>query len=52
MTTYSLKNLSDLFDIPQEKRALCFRELEQAMLLAELAFGDDAPAYMQAARSR
>lgn len=48
MKTYSLKNLSDLFDIPQEKRAQCFRELEQSMLLAELAFGDDAPAYMQA----
>lgn len=43
MTTYTLKTLSDLFAIPQEKRALCFLEIEQAMLLAELAFGDGAP---------
>ena len=43
MTTYSIKSLSDLFAIPQDKRALCFREIEQAMLLAELAFGDGAP---------
>jgi len=48
VTTYSLKTLSDLYAVPQDKRELCFRELEQAMLLAELAFGDDAPLYMKA----
>jgi hypothetical protein len=46
MKTYLLKTLDDLFRIPSDRREACFRELQYAMELHSLAFGDeDAPPF-------
>ena len=42
MSTYQLSTISDLLRIPSDRRAECFKELEIALQLHELAFGDAA----------
>ena len=40
MKTYQLKTFNDLLKIPADRRAACFRDLEYALSLHELACGD------------
>lgn len=42
MTTYEIDRIADLLKVPIERRAACLRELEYALALHELAFGEDA----------
>ena len=42
MTTYKIDRITDLLKVPAERRTDCLRELEYALCLHELAFGEDA----------
>lgn len=42
MTTYEIDRIADLLKVPLERRAACLRELEYALALHELAFGEEA----------
>lgn len=41
--TYVIKTLNDLLLVPAERRGALFDEIEQSLLLYELAWGDDLP---------
>ena len=41
--TYVIKTLNDLLKVPPERRRDLFDEIEQGLLLYELAWGDDDP---------
>jgi len=41
--TYVIKRLNDLLKVPAERRRELFDEIEQGLLLYELAWGDDDP---------
>ena len=43
MKTYQLNTFNDLLKIPADRRAACFRDLEYALSLHELAYGDVDP---------
>ncbi len=40
MTTYEIDRISDLLKVPIERREACLRELEYALALHDLAFGE------------
>lgn len=40
--TYRIQSLGDLLQVPAEKRSACLREIEYALALHELAFGEQA----------
>lgn len=40
--SYELRTIGDLLKVPAEKRAACFKDLELALSLHELAFGEDS----------
>jgi len=42
MTTYEIDRIADLLKVPIERRRACLRELEYALELHELAFGEEA----------
>ncbi len=42
MTTYEIDRIADLLKVQAERRTDCLRELEYALCLHELAFGEDA----------
>lgn len=42
MTTYEIDRIADLLKVPIERRRACLRELEYALALHELVFGEDA----------
>lgn len=42
MTTYEIDRITDLLKVPIERREACLRELEYALALHELAFGEEA----------
>ena len=39
---YELRTIADLMKVPIECRTLCFREIEYALALHELAYGEDS----------
>lgn len=41
--TYKLVTIQDLLQVPLERRAACFRDLEYGLALLDLAVGDDMP---------
>lgn len=41
-STYEIEHISDLLKVPVERRAACLHELEIALALCELAFGEQA----------
>lgn len=41
--TYVIKTLNDLLKVPADRRRALFDEIEQGLLLYELAWGDDEP---------
>ena len=43
MKTYQLNTFNDLLKIPADRRAACFRDLEYALSLHELVYGDFQP---------
>ena len=42
MTTYEINRIADMLKVPIERRKACLRELEYALALHELAFGEGA----------
>lgn len=42
MTTYDIDRIADLLKVPIDRRAACLREIEYALALHELAFGEEA----------
>ncbi len=40
--TYRIQSIADLLQVPAEKRSACLREIEYALALHELAFGEQA----------
>jgi predicted MarR family transcription regulator len=42
VSEYRISKLADFFAVPIELRETCFREVEYALALHELAYGDDA----------
>lgn len=44
MTTYEIDRIADLLKVPTERREACLRELQYALELHELAFGEEAVA--------
>lgn len=40
MTTYEIDRISDLLKVPIERREACLREIEYALALHDLAFGE------------
>jgi hypothetical protein len=42
-TTYVIKTLNDLLKVPSDRRRALFDEIEQGLLLYELAWGGDDP---------
>lgn len=40
MTTYEIDRISDLLKVPIERRDACLREIEYALALHDLAFGE------------
>ena len=42
--TYFIQHIKDVFLVPAEKRDACFRDVQYAMALMELALGEDAGA--------
>lgn len=41
--TYRIETVADMLKVPPERRACMLRELEQTLLLTELAFGEQPP---------
>lgn len=41
-TTYEIDRIADLLSVPIERRTACLREIEYALALHELAFGEEA----------